>query len=79
MHGALPLAQVIHSRIGKGDPIQEVFLLFRTSGLMDRWTEFLNTLWAIWRCRNDQAYGGIQPTIQNFYAYFNRISRETLY
>lgn len=43
----------------------------------EQWTIFANVTWAIWRCRNEVAYGGKQPSIQNFQNYLEVITRET--
>lgn len=43
----------------------------------DQWTMFANVCWAIWRCRNDRAYGGKEISIQLFQQYLITIGIET--
>jgi hypothetical protein len=44
----------------------------------EQWTIMVNYIWAIWRCRNDRAYGGKIPSFQSFTAYFQKVNSETL-
>lgn len=39
--------------------------------------QIVNTMWAVWRCRNDCTYGGKTPTKAAFSTYLNNINTET--
>lgn len=43
----------------------------------NQWTEIVNSIWALWRCRNDATYGGNKPEIQSFRDYYARIQQES--
>lgn len=43
----------------------------------DQWTEYINSLWAIWRCRNDITYSGKVVGVQEFQSYLSSISWES--
>lgn len=40
----------------------------------EQWTEFVNQVWALWRCRNDCIYARVKPDFQNFNKYLKSIS-----
>lgn len=42
-----------------------------------QWTHFMNSIWSIWRCRNDGTYGGKKPDLSQFVGYFRSISWES--
>ncbi|XP_078153121.1 uncharacterized protein LOC144548322 [Carex rostrata] len=44
----------------------------------DQWTLFVNSIWAIWRCRNDKAYSGKLPSFDGFSSYLRKINAETV-
>lgn len=44
----------------------------------DQWISFANSLWAIWRCRNDATYNGKKADFHQFKSYLNSISWESL-
>lgn len=43
----------------------------------EQWVIYVNSAWAIWRCRNDCAYSGKQPDFNMFLKYLSVINRET--
>ncbi|XP_078154775.1 uncharacterized protein LOC144550670 [Carex rostrata] len=43
----------------------------------DQWTHYVNSLWAIWRCRNDKAYGGKEVGLTEFRKYYCSIAWES--
>lgn len=43
----------------------------------DQWLVYVNSLWALWRCRNDCAYSGKMPDFQLFMKYLNSANRES--
>lgn len=43
----------------------------------EQWTDYANSLWALWRCRNDRAYSGKTLTFESYRSHFNHISWET--
>lgn len=65
----------------KSDTLQPNFhsALMHLSTQLDSelWTEYVNSLWAIWRCQNDRVYGGKEAGLMEFKQYFGRISWES--
>lgn len=61
-------------------PIPFLMALQTLNTLLDdeQWTQYVNSLWAIWRCRNDKVYGGKEVGLDEFWKYYNAISWETL-
>lgn len=43
----------------------------------DQWSQFVSSIWAIWRCRNEDTYGGKKTSLENFKAYFHSIQWES--
>lgn len=41
-----------------------------------QWGDFFNSMWALWRCRNDKAYVAADPSFNKFLHYFHAISYE---
>lgn len=41
-----------------------------------QWERFVGSLWGVWRCRNDQTYGGKQASVIDFNRYARAIERE---
>lgn len=74
LNGSLP---IISNRLPNS--VQQVFLLFNTDEMIERWPQFLNSIWAIWRCHNDRAYSGLELSFGKFQKYKMQIDRETLY
>ncbi|KAF3341010.1 Reverse transcriptase-like protein [Carex littledalei] len=56
-----------------------VQVLLQLSPEMDdgQWSMFLNSIWALWRCRNDGTYGKTAPSLATFNSYFKSIQWET--
>lgn len=43
----------------------------------EQWTDFINSLWVLWRCKNDRASAGQLLTNNSFKSYFQTISIES--
>lgn len=43
----------------------------------EQWLDYVNSVWALWRCRNDRAYSSKQPDLHLFFKYLSMISRES--
>lgn len=41
-----------------------------------QWGDFFNSMWALWRCRNDKAYSAIDPSFSRFQQYLQSITSE---
>ncbi|XP_078174439.1 uncharacterized protein LOC144568085 [Carex rostrata] len=55
-------------------PIFEQYLI---KAPQEQWGLLANTMWAIWRCRNDCMYQGKSPTHDAFVRYLREITNET--
>lgn len=58
--------------------LKEIIQGFCTNLEESQWSQLLNSFWALWRCRNDKAYSGIDPTFAQFSQYLNTISQEAM-
>lgn len=43
----------------------------------DTWLVIVNSMWSMWRCQNDAAYGGKSPTFEQFLKYHSQINMES--
>lgn len=58
----------------------QIHLIFEDcllKGTDEQWVMMANTMWAIWRCRNDCTYGGKPPEKHTFDKYLHAINIET--
>lgn len=60
------------------DTITDIFLTLPKCLSADKWTSFANTLWAVWRCRNDLVYQKQQPSHDQFLRKYSQIKSETI-
>lgn len=57
--------------------VKEVFTYLINGTDAEQWTMCANTMWAIWRCRNDMIYNAQQPIDLKFKGFLHAISSES--
>lgn len=60
------LAGPLALRSGSLPNLKDAISTLHDSLAPEQWSDFMNTTWALWRCRNDKAYSGNEPTLQKF-------------